>query len=638
MNRLPPAAPTNGQQQPQQPPQQPPPERRRRPRPKEGPLRAPRRPLKNITRPLVSLSEMNESKKHASSATVDSTKTPEALRNEFVQRGASTFPLVVTRRDLKELRYHVMRLQNKTHVDIQDPNQFATPIRLHRRDPRAPPSGAGSHFEDEDTKEDLEETKERERIEQQREERRKVREENQAKIAPTGTKKPPAFQKKTEQKYRPDDTPEAKKRQLLRYEETLPWHLEDFENRQTWAGTYESEMSETHVMLSTTPQGAIQMAPIERWYRFNVKGKVKPTGDDLDKVMFKVEAVPGFLRNIEKRAEAREKDALQSRNRYGLSTRVGGGADDEGRIRQARTDDGYIKREADADDIDFNLDEDFADDEEGLNGLFEGDEQEVKEAAEKLKRDQLAAALWERNEQKIHEEEEREKREAEVAKELERGLRKTLVKRGKLFDFADSDMSDESETDSETERQRAKEEEEKKAAEQKAIENGTAPSGTSTKGSNTPLGSSTPSANKPTDKFKSKKRPNSEMSEASGNESSRVKKKKKNKLVVGLQGSPTASASTSRAGSPAPSSPAAPRLPSAREIYDSLPPQGMGIQPLIALFKGRVDKSNTQLFIRLVKAVSSFDKGKSWLTPLPSMPTEEHIAAAMSASKTKMKA
>ena len=613
----PPAAP-NGQQ----------PVKKKRPRPKEGPLRAPRRPLAKITRPLVSLAQMNETSKPAEAA-VQGVATQATLRHEFEQAGATSFPLVVTRRDLKELRHHVMRLQNKTPLDVRDPDQFATPIRLHRRDPRAPPSGAGSHFEEEETKEDLDEIKERERIEQQREERRKIREENQAKIAPTGKSKPQAFQKKTEQKYRPDDTPEAKKRQLLRYEETLPWHLEDFENKQTWVGTYESELSETHVMLSQNSQGSIQMAPIERWYRFNVKGKVKVTNDDTDKVMFKIERVPGFLKNFEQRAEKREQEAHMLRTHNRMSTRVGGGADDEGRIRQAQDQEGFIKREADADDIDFNLEEDFADDEEGLNGLFEGEDAEVKEASEKLKRDQLKAQLWDRNDEKVLKEEEREEMEAEMAKELEKGLRKTLVKRGKLYDYADSDDSDDPETDSETERQRAKEEEEKKAAEAKAAETGNVPSGVSSKGTNTPIGSSTPSgAHKPVDKLKSKKRPNSEMSEASGNESSRIKKKKKNKLNVVLgNGSPIASANTSRAGSPVPGSPAPsqPKLPTAKEIYESLPPKGMGIQALIGLFKGRVDKDNSKVFISIVKAVSSFDNQRKWLTPLPQLPSDESI-------------
>ena len=680
----------------------PPPVRRRRPRPQADPLRKPRRPLQNITRPMVSLTQMNETKKPAAGSVVDSTQTKDALRHEYLAQGATIFPLVVTRRDLKELRHHVMRLQSKTRADIQDKEHFTPPIRLHRRDPRAPPSGAGSHFEEEDTKEDLEETKERERIEQQKEDRRKVREENQAKIAPTGTKKPTAFQKKTEQKYRPDDTPEAKKRQLLRYEETLPWHLEDFENKQTWVGTYESELSEAHVALSVSnPQdphnSSIQMAPMERWYRFNVKGKVKPTGDDLDRVMYKVENVPGFLRNIERRAEQREADAEKAKNRYGLSTRVGGGADDEGRIKRARNDDeaGFVKREADADDIDFNLEEDFADDEEGLNGLFEGEEVEVKEAAEKLKRDQLQAALWERpDEQKLQQQEERERKQAEELKATEKTTRKQLAKREKQYDYLESDPENpyltesESDTDSETERLRAKEEEEKKkAAEQtdKAPDSANVASGTSTKGTNTPSGNHRPADSK------SKKRPGSpNLSEASGNESSRKKhkknrdkladgtrksnlaglkgaasgsdsemtdagrikkkKEKKEKNRIMISGSPSGSPGTSRAGSPsAPSqlngsraaSPAAstkPGIPSAREIYDCLPPEGMNIQTLIAQFKGRVDKTNSQLFIKLVKAVSSFDKQKSWLTPLEKMPSEEHISAFMSAANaTKAK-
>jgi transcription initiation factor TFIIF subunit alpha len=119
-------------------------------------------------------------------------------------------------------------------------------------------------------------------------------------------------------------------------------------------------------------------------------------------------------------------------------------------------------------------------------------------------------------------------------------------------------------------------------------------------------------------------------------------KKLKTKLVLG---SPSGSPGASRAASPAASSnlngsraasPAAspkPSIPSAQEIYDALPKDGMNIQNLIVKFKGRVDKTNSQLFIRLVKAVSSFDKKNSWLTPLTQMPTEEYINNFMNAAK-----
>ena len=60
----------------------------------------------------------------------------------------------------------------------------------------------------------------------------------------------------------------------------------------------------------------------------------------------------------------------------------------------------------------------------------------------------------------------------------------------------------------------------------------------------------------------------------------------------------------------------------------------MAIQGLIATFKGRVDKSNTQAFIKLVKAVASFDKVRSWLTPAPVMPGDLAIQKALRPSKS----
>jgi transcription initiation factor TFIIF subunit alpha len=564
--------------------------------------------MKQIARPIVPSTVMNETiKKEGPSDPAEQSATVDQLRHEFIQHRAVSIPLVVSRRDLKELRHHIMRLQAKGRVDVTDEKDFTPPIRLHRRDPRAPPSGAGSHFEEDDTKEDLEEIKERERLEIAKEERRKIREENLAKIAPSGTKKAPAFQKKTEQKFRPDDTPEAEKRRLLKYEETLPWHLEDFDNKQTWVGFYESELSETHVTLTLDGrhgQPAMRIVPMERWYKFSIKGKVGKlnTAEQAEDAFKKqdIQRLPKFLSNIEQISLKKETDYANLEKRPGrMKTRVGGGDDDDGAPRRQTTGDDdapRIKREADADDIDFNLEEDFADDEEGLNGLFEGEEADVKEAAERLKRDQLAAAAFElRNEDDIYRQEEREAKEAEAQKILEKSIRKALMKREKNPDYDyGSDRSNpyassssESETDSETEQQRTKEEEERKAAEQNGkVETEKPGSGTSTKGSNTPSGS-----HKPVDVNK-KKRPGSpNLSEASGNESSRKKHKKKHhskhadgarkssfahltdvskrgaasgsdsemtdagkskpKLKVRLGGSPSGSPGGSRAGSPA---------------------------------------------------------------------------------------
>lgn len=680
------------------------------------------RPMKTVARPVIPSVLMNDSAPKEGDG--ERVATADAFRQEFLQQpGAINIPLVVTRRDMRDLRHHIMRLQAKGRVDITDEKQFSTPIRLHRRDPRAPPSGGNAQLDEEDTKEDIEEMKERERLEIAKEERRKVRQENLAKIAPTGTKKPPAFQKKTEQKYRPDDTPEAEKRRLLKYEETLPWHLEDDDNKQTWVGVYESELSEAHVALimdkNHMGQSAMNMIPMERWYKFSVKGKGKANtaeqAEDAVKKQEKQEKLPKFLSNIEQIHLKKEDDYAKLKNRPGrMKSRVGEFDDEPANRRGPGADDDMprVKKEVDADDIDFNLEEDFADDEEGLNGLFEGEEDDVKDAAERLKRDQLAAAAFDlRNEEDIYRQEEREREEAEEQKRLEKSVRKALKKREKNPDMDyDSDRSNpygssssDSETDSETEQQRTKEEEERKAAEQNGKVDADKPgSGASTKGSNTPSGSL-----KPID-GKGKKRPGSpNLSEVSGNESSRKKHKKnkekhakhgdpsrkssfahlndiskrgaasgsdsemtdagksKHKLKVRLGGSPSGSPGGSRAGSPAAqvngsragspaassaaparkssisqsgsslllTPPPAKTLPSAAEIYQALPAAGMTIQGLINRFKGRVDKSNTQAFIKLVKAVSSFDKQRSWLIPLPQMPSEEQVNKVIQGQK-----
>jgi hypothetical protein len=67
-------------------------------------------------------------------------------------------------------------------------------------------------------------------------------------------------------------------------------------------------------------------------------------------------------------------------------------------------------------------------------------------------------------------------------------------------------------------------------------------------------------------------------------------------------------------------------MPSCKEIYESLSPEGMHIQNLIIKFKGRVNSTNTLVFIKRVKAVSSFDRKKSWLTPVEKRPSDEQFS------------
>jgi transcription initiation factor TFIIF subunit alpha len=644
----------------------------------------------------------------ANAATGSAPVTLGSAVQQVKAQGAQFYPLVVSRRQLLDgIRHHVMRLQNpkeKSPVDICDETQFTRPVRLHRRDPRAPPSGAGATFVEDDSPEDIEESKERERQEIIKEERRRIKEENQAKIAPSITKKAPAFQKKTNQIFRADDTPEAQKRAKLRYEEALPWHLEDFDNKQTWVGQYESELSEAHVTIApeSDPNGNVKfrMVPIEKWYKFTAKSnrKVIPT-EEADKDS-NVERVPKFMRKIEQISIKLEREkAMKEKGPGRMRTRVGGAGDDD-EVPRAGEDGAPVKIEADADDIDFNLDEDFADDEEGLNGLFEGDEADTKAAEEKLRRDRLAARIFDLvDENKVLAQEEAENEAQQLEKPFEKSARKLLRKREKNFDYEESDSnpytsSSEDETDSEAERQKEKErkeeEEKKKAAEKSGEQNGKAkegekpPSGASTKGTTTPSGPP-----KPMDPNK-KKRPGSpNLSEASGNESSRKKQKQKHletsrkpslvnmassinrgagsgsesempdggkqkaKVFLRTGTSPTVTPggsraaspdstqlSASRAGSPAGSvatgSQASAAFPTPQEIYNALPPQGSTIQALLRVFKGRLTKKES-LFVQLVRTIGRFDKDNGVIYPREKMPDEKTLQKAYDAAEKKPK-
>jgi len=290
-----------------------------------------------------------------------------------------------------------------------------------------------------DSKEALEDDKERERLEVAKLERQRIREENQKQMAPAAAtkKKPQAFKKKVEQVYRADDTPEARKRSQLRYEEALPWHLADDDDKKVWQGAYEAALSETHVMLMKTENG-FRMVPIEKWYRFRPKATSKEHMDveTAEAQMAKGQRAPRWLLKNDKRdKEAKKEQAAYSG--YGLFSRSGERDERGGRDAMDVGDEPEVA--ADADDIDFNVDEEFADDEE--NELFEGDDDTKKLTEERLKREALNANIFDLNDEKeVDAEAEREKMLAEVAKRLEKSTKKALLKREKNFDYAsDSD-------------------------------------------------------------------------------------------------------------------------------------------------------------------------------------------------------
>ena len=67
------------------------------------------------------------------------------------------------------------------------------------------------------------------------------------------------------------------------------------------------------------------------------------------------------------------------------------------------------------------------------------------------------------------------------------------------------------------------------------------------------------------------------------------------------------------------------KLPSAKEVYDALPSQGTSISALISKIQGPIDRKHSKPFFPIVKAVTSFDNKRRWLTPLPQMPSKETV-------------
>ncbi|KAI9848604.1 MAG: hypothetical protein M1837_007273 [Sclerophora amabilis] len=448
------------------------------------------------------------------------------------------YPLFTTKRALIEgYRHHIARFHSKKKIDLLSDQEFTRPVRLHRRDPRAPPAGAGAAKNEgagiADSKEELMDARERERQDILRQEKEAQKQADLAQIAPGvnqvggQNKRQPAFQKKTQQVYRTNETPQQQKESKLRYEEALPWHLEDFDNKNVWVGSYETALSEIHTAL-VVGQDSFHMVPIEKWYKF------KPTNlfptlslEEAEALQKKRGKEPRWVMESQNADKVKQEE---DRNRK-MGSKLFIGKWEKGKAAQSGATNMKAEFE-DADEIDFD---DGADDDEG-DGDLGGDEDEVKQAESRIKREQRAANFFDMNDEKdVDKEEEEEKKERERAKKLSKGVRKALVKREKNDDYDQSDSdrnpySSESESD-DTEEELRKEEERKKTEEKtekpKPKDGNKPPSGASSKGTNTPSGRSKHSEPLKRTSSSLKRSGSPNLSEASGNESTRKKPKRK---------------------------------------------------------------------------------------------------------------
>ncbi|KAF2405275.1 hypothetical protein EJ06DRAFT_545813 [Trichodelitschia bisporula] len=596
----------------------------------------------------------------------------------------SVYPIFTTKRALMEgMRHHVARLQSKQTIDVMDNSYFSPPVRLHRRDPRAPPGTFGSAA---DLKEEEEDDKEREMAEAARQERQRIKEANAKLIAPAAPSKKKApqqgfFKKKVEQVWRTDEDPEDRKRSQLRYEEALPWHLEDQNHQHILQGFYEAALSESHVMLLMDGDH-FRVLPVEKWYRFKEKNKFKHVDlDEAEATMSKKVKEPRWFMESQKENERKkmmEKMAEHARGRLRV------GARDE---KVIKTEEGY-EVDQPPEDVDWNVEEDFADDEE--NPILEGDEDTQQMAEERIKRDQLAANAFDlRDAQDVDEEDERERKLAELAEKQGKETRQALMKLEKNFNYKDDDnknpyVDSDSEADISEDDDLFKDDGEKdkkedgaddsegdsdKRGSQKAkarAENKKPMAGSSSKGTNTPNGGKPNAAGKSTTSLKRPGSPN--LSEASGNESSRKKAKKQHEsadkpptslkdlqarqlaqkharkgagsgsdtdataggkkpgLKIKPGGSKAGTPNGSRAGSPAvgassngsrAGSPQAisDSLPSAEAILQSIPKEGIMLAELSRKFRARVDQSKLKDFVRLVKTITHFDPATKQIFP-----------------------
>ncbi|KAI9805229.1 MAG: hypothetical protein M1826_004780 [Phylliscum demangeonii] len=467
------------------------------------------------------------------------------------------WPLYTTKRELMEgLRYHAARFTSNLTLDPTDESQFTRPVRLHRRDPRPPQAaavvggdGSGAAA---DSKNDLQEE-----IDLQEREAQRIA--DLAQIAPKSARaaaKRMASKKKTRQVFRNDRNPEMAQASKLRYEEALPWHLEDFDNKNNWVGAYEAALSKMHVVL-TIGANCFRMYPVEKWYRFTAKNRFKAlTLEEAETRMSKKVTEPRWFMQAQKLQAEREE--VNKNQTFGRRLFLGKFEEEIGGPEATRARKAEL---ADADELDFEEDR-FADDEE--NQLFEGDAEDAKEAEYRIKRDQLKANVFNLKEEKEYDQEsEEEKKEDDLARRLGKGVRKALKKREKNYLYeTDSDhnpYSDESSSD-DTEEELRKEEERKKGEEKergnvKETDKEKLVPAAPLKGSTTPSGRHKPS-DAPKKAASSLKRPGSPIpSDASGAESARKKAKKKHsKSSQATATSTPLPAPASRAASPAPPS------------------------------------------------------------------------------------
>ncbi|KAH0605188.1 uncharacterized protein H6S33_005170 [Morchella sextelata] len=362
-------------------------------------------------------------------------------------------------------RHHVMRLHPKfvevpdpadktgknvimvpETVNITDPETFKQPIRLHRRDATAPLAGKNQAEASKlETPKPVDE-EERKMLEFKAEKARR-REELMSKVAPDGGGRNNfkiKGEKKTQQ-VRQSNADQVANRKM-RYEEEYPWFLEDADNGQTWQGQREHAMSngEFVVLQMDHVQGSFSMIPVEKWYRFTkVKRVNKMTEKEIkagEKVLSGEEpALPSWAKKVPKEFVDTEELTKQEQRLYAKNAALVP-------KRQIKTVKGREESNQGNEELDFNVEDQFDNDDAGglLGDFGEGNEGEeaAKDAAKRIIKDQLSANVFgSRTEKDIIEERRKLKTRQKLLKAHGKKVSKALKRREGNYIY-DSDEED----------------------------------------------------------------------------------------------------------------------------------------------------------------------------------------------------
>lgn len=336
------------------------------------------------------------------------------------------YPVYITKKDIKEgLRSHIMRFAKARGggvTDIMNDAEFARPVTLHRKDARSlNVTQANKEGSPSPTPVDPVEA---ERLEKAKLEKEAQRASDQAQIAPVAakdivSKKQPQKQEKTStQTFYAKRSDAHKKESTIRYEESLPWVLEDADGKSTYVGAYTAALSESMAALQFE-NDKWRLIPLEKFYKFTHKPPFKTYSiEEAEKLMGKKVVQGRWAMRDGERDKLKEEMAA---TRNALTGRAKVKTESDTFRAAARSE----KQEHD--DLDMSGDE-FQDDDENPNMEPDNDE-DVKESRERVRREQLGANLFgTADEQALEAELRRELMEEEARRIHGKGIEKNLIK------------------------------------------------------------------------------------------------------------------------------------------------------------------------------------------------------------------